>query len=63
MFGYVTLDGADTAIVNFITGVDLSDLDAAARFLMTRPRVTAIFKDVREGRITDFHFEIVRSQR
>lgn len=58
IIGYVTLDGADTAIANHITGIDLSDLDEAARFLMTQPRVKAIFSEKREGRITDFHFEL-----
>ena len=58
ILGYVTLDGADTAILNHIVGVDLGDLDAAARMLMKRPRVKAVFKDEREGRITDFHFEV-----
>jgi len=58
VLGYVTLDGADTAILNYIAGVDLTDLDAAARVLMTQPRVRAVFKDEREGRITDFHFEV-----
>jgi uncharacterized OB-fold protein len=60
VLGYVTLDGADTAILNYIAGVDLTDLDAAARILMTRPRVTAVFKEKREGRITDFHFEVAQ---
>jgi len=54
--GYVTLDGADTAILNRIEGVDLSDLDRAGSRLMQRPRVTAKFAPQREGRITDFVF-------
>ena len=58
VLGYVTLDGADTAILNYISGVDLTDLDVAARILMTRPRVSAVFKEAREGRITDFHFKV-----
>ena len=58
VLGYVTLDGADTAILNRIDGIDLTDIDAAARVLMKQPRVRAVFKDVREGRITDFHFEL-----
>jgi uncharacterized OB-fold protein len=58
VIAYVTLDGADTAILNHVTGIDLSDVDAAAEILMRRPRVRAIFADVREGRITDFHFGI-----
>jgi len=57
--GYVTLDGADTAVLNYVSGIDLSDLDAAAEVLLKQPRVKAIFKDMREGRITDFHFEVV----
>jgi len=58
VLGYVTLDGAGTAILNHVTGVDLTDLNAAAEILMKQPRVKAIFKDKREGRITDFHFEL-----
>jgi uncharacterized OB-fold protein len=58
LLGYVTLDGAGTAILNHVTGVDLTDLNAAAEILMKQPRVKAIFKDKREGRITDFHFEL-----
>jgi uncharacterized OB-fold protein len=56
VIGYVTLDGAGTAILNRIEGIDLSDIDAAARKLMGRPRVTARFFERREGRITDFVF-------
>lgn len=59
VLGYVTPDGADTAILNHIRGVDLSDLDEAARIMMARPRVIAVFNEHREGRITDFHFRIV----
>lgn len=61
VLGYVTLSGADTAILNYVTGVDLSDIDAAAAALMKRPRVKAVFKDRPEGRITDFHFEVQTS--
>ncbi|WP_336965250.1 Zn-ribbon domain-containing OB-fold protein [Sphingobium aquiterrae] len=59
IMAYVTLDGADTALLNHVTGTDLSDIDAAAYSLMKRPRVRAKFKDDREARITDFHFEII----
>ena len=58
VLGYVTLDGADTAILNYVLGIDLSDLNTAAHTLMKQPRVTAVFKEAREGRITDFHFEL-----
>jgi len=58
ILGYVTLDGAGTAILNYVSGLDLTDLNVAAEILMKQPRVKAIFKDKREGRITDFHFEL-----
>lgn len=57
--GYVTLENADTAIVNYISGVDLSNVDVAAERFMKRPRVRAVFKPEREGRITDFQFEVL----
>jgi uncharacterized protein len=56
--GYVTLEGADTALLNFIDGVDLSDLDAAAAQLMTGPAVEVAFVDAPQGRITDFRFRV-----
>lgn len=55
---YVTLDGASTAILNHVTGLELDDLNAAAEKLMRRPRVKVVFKEERHGRITDFHFAI-----
>lgn len=61
VIGYVTLDGANTAILNYVRGIDLSDINAAAAQLMKRPRVRARFADSREGRVTDFHFEIEAS--
>ena len=59
IIGYVTLDGADTAVLNYVSGVDLTDIEVAAQRLLRQPRVRAKFKDVREGRITDFHFEVI----
>src|ERR1700739_4279231 len=37
--GFATLDGADSAILNFIEGIDLSDVDAAGQRLFTQKRV------------------------
>lgn len=56
VIGYVTLDGADTAILNHVRGLNLSDIDTAVARLMPRPRVSVTFAEAREGRITDFHF-------
>jgi uncharacterized OB-fold protein len=54
--GYVTLEGASTAVLNFVEGVDLSDLDAAGEALLRRPRVRVVFNESPQGRITDFKF-------
>jgi uncharacterized OB-fold protein len=59
--GLVMLDGADSAVLNAITGVDLDDLDAAAKVLLSGARVRVEFSDVCEGRITDFHFVLDES--
>ena len=59
VIAFVTLDGADSALLNFVEGVDLSDCDAAGQFLFAHDRVRVVFSDKREGRITDFHFESI----
>jgi hypothetical protein len=55
----VTLDGADSSVLNFVEGVDLSDQDAAGAYLFAHDRVRVVFSEQREGRITDFHFESI----
>lgn len=56
VMAYVTMDGADTALVNLVHGLDLSDIAAAAELLQSQPRIRAAFIDKPQGRITDFHF-------
>lgn len=56
---YVRLDGVSTAMVNFVRGLDLSDVPAAAARLQPGARVKVRFKDEPEGRITDFHYELL----
>ena len=58
VIAYVTLDGADTALINVVTGMDLSDIGKAAALLLHKPRVRAVFSKERAGKITDFHFEL-----
>lgn len=60
VMAYATLDGADTALVNMVTSLDASDVQATADLLMAQPRVEVRFIDQPLGRITDFTFEIVR---
>lgn len=55
---YVRLDGVDTALLNFVRGLDLSDLPVAAAALNPGARVRVVFKPEPEGRITDFHYEL-----
>jgi uncharacterized protein len=60
--GYVTLDGASSALLNFVEGVDLTDLDAAGDSLLHKPRVHVVFADSPQGRITDFRFALGQAQ-
>lgn len=53
---YVRLDGVSTAMVNFVAGLDLSDVRAAAARLAPGTRVRVQFVDAPLGRITDFHY-------
>lgn len=53
---YVRLDGVDTALLNFVRGLDLSDVPAAAAKLLPGTRVRVEFIDAPQGRITDFHY-------
>ncbi|MCC6992104.1 MAG: Zn-ribbon domain-containing OB-fold protein [Acidobacteria bacterium] len=53
---FVRLDGTDSAIANYVDGLDLTDPDAAMKQLAPGRRVKVVFADEREGRITDFSF-------
>jgi uncharacterized protein len=57
-FGYVLLDGADTALGGYFKGVDLSDPAAAAEQLAIGTRVITKFAEQRTGDVLDFWFEI-----
>jgi uncharacterized OB-fold protein len=56
-FGYVMLDGADTAIGGYFKGVELTDGPAAARKLAIGTRVITRFAEKRVGDMLDFWFE------
>lgn len=53
---FVRLDGIDSAIANYVDGLDLSDYEAAMKRLAPGKRVRVVFQENREGRITDFSF-------
>ena len=53
---FVRLDGINSAIGNYVDGLDLSNYDAAMAQLAPGTRVRVQFAESREGRITDFSF-------
>jgi uncharacterized OB-fold protein len=53
---YVLLDGADTAVLNYIKGVDWTP-DNVQQNIKVGDRVQVKFSEQKEGRITDFWFE------
>jgi len=57
-FGYVLLDGADTAIGGFFRGIDLKDPAQAAKKHALGTRVITKFADERKGSGLDFWFEL-----
>ena len=56
---YVRLDGADTAMLNYVKGLDFSDLNATAKSLAIGNRVKVVFEEGREGKITDFQYLLI----
>ena len=54
---YVKLDGATSAIANFVRGVELSPDGTLPESIRVGSSVSVVFSDEREGRITDFWFE------
>ena len=56
-FGYVLLDGADTAIGGYFKGVDLTDPHKAAEKLAIGTKVITRFAEKRTGDVLDFWFE------
>ncbi|MCL5289857.1 MAG: Zn-ribbon domain-containing OB-fold protein, partial [Firmicutes bacterium] len=52
----IRLDGADTGMMHFIGGLDLSNVDEAAGKLKIGTRVQAVWKENREGSITDIEY-------
>jgi hypothetical protein len=54
----VRLDGVSTAMANFVRGMDLSDVPAAAAKLVPGTRVKVAFIDQPEGKVTDFHYRL-----
>ena len=58
IIAYVLLDGADTAMLNFVKGIDVENPEDLAK-LQIGARVKVVFKKEREGRILDFWYELI----
>ena len=56
----VKLGVSSTAIPSVLRGLDLSDIQKAASELKVGMPVKVVFEDEREGRIGDFHIELVK---
>lgn len=55
--GAIQLDGADTMLIHFLGGADLTSPDSAAETLRIGDRFTAVWKEQRRGHILDIeHF-------
>ena len=53
---FVRLDGVDSAIANYIEGLDMSDVDKAMQVIKPGTRVKVEFIPEPQGRVTDFYF-------
>lgn len=58
---YVLLDGADTALVGYVRGTDLSDPAAAATALAIDTRVVVKFAEKPTGTAADYWFEVAET--
>jgi len=54
--GIIKLDGADTGLIHYVGGVDLQDMEAAKKAISVGMRLQAIWRDEREGKITDIEY-------
>ena len=61
VLAYARPDGADTAAVGYLRGIDLGDVSAAAISLEVGAPVEFVFVDEPEGSATDFWFRLVPS--
>lgn len=58
---YVLLEGADTALVGYVRGLDLSDQNEAAKALAIGTRVNVKFAEEPTGTAADYWFELAES--
>jgi len=54
--GIIKLDGADTGLMHYVGGVDLQDLEAARKTISVGMRLQAVWREDREGKISDIEY-------
>lgn len=62
VLAYALLDGADTAAVGYVKGLDLADVTVASTILEVGTRLDVHFVEQPEGKVTDFWYEVSASQ-
>lgn len=58
VLAYAMLEGADTAVVNYLKGLDLADAATVTKQLDIGTPVVVRFADEPQGEVTDFWFEL-----
>lgn len=58
VLAYALLEGADTAVVGYLRGLDLSDPVVAAQSLTMGMPIDVHFAEQPEGQVTDFWFQV-----
>ena len=54
--GLTKLEGADTALMHYVGGVNLQDLEAARKSVKVGMRLQAVWREEREGKISDIEY-------
>ncbi|HEY0638132.1 MAG TPA: Zn-ribbon domain-containing OB-fold protein [Pseudonocardiaceae bacterium] len=60
VIAYALLEGADTALLGYLKGVELADVRAATAVITVGAPVRVVFADEPAGRVTDYWFELDR---
>jgi uncharacterized OB-fold protein len=58
VLAYALLDGADTAAVGYVKGLDLTNVTVASKVLEVGTPLEVHFVEQPEGKVTDFWFEV-----
>jgi uncharacterized OB-fold protein len=62
VLAYALLDGADTAAIGYVKGLDLTDVTVASKVLEVGTPLEVRFVEQPEGKVTDFWYEVSSAQ-